>query len=165
MVTTGKNMTAFYKKFYFILISFGKFLQPILLLVMRMYWGGSLVISGWGKLHHISTVSDYFTSLNIPFPLFNAYFVGSVECVGGFCLLIGLASRLVSIPIICVLIGALLTEHRAALINAWNDPQNLIVQLPFNYLLTALIVLAFGPGKISLDFIIQKLCCSTHKDI
>ena len=48
------------------------------------------------------------------------------------------------------LFGAFLTEHREALLNVWNDPQNLIVQLPFNYLLTALIVLAFGPGIILL---------------
>jgi putative oxidoreductase len=148
------------KKFYLTIISLGTYFQSILLLAMRLYWGGSLVISGWGKLHHIANVSEYFASLNIPFPMLNAYLVGTIEFVGGICLLIGLASRLISIPLICVLVGALLTEHREALLNAWNDPQTLINQLPFNYLLTALIVFAFGSGKISVDYLIQKLCCS-----
>jgi putative oxidoreductase len=123
---------------------------------MRLYWGGSLVLTGWGKLHNISAISDYFSNLGIPLPTINAYLVGTIELVGGFCLLTGLASRLAAIPVIGVLIGAFLTEHRAALLNAWNNPQNLITQLPFNYLLTALIVLAFGPGKVSIDYLIQK---------
>jgi putative oxidoreductase len=144
------------KKFYLMLIAFGNILQSFLLLTMRLFWGGSLVLTGWGKLHNIPAISQYFSSLNIPFPTINAYLVGSIELVCGFCLLIGLASRLASIPVICVLIGALVTEHRVALLNTWNDPQNFIIQLPFNYLLTALIVLAFGPGKISIDYLIQK---------
>jgi putative oxidoreductase len=144
------------KIFYLMIISIGNSLQPILLLAMRIYWGGSLILTGFGKLYNISAISEYFFSLNIPFPTINAYLVGSIELVGGFCLFIGLASRLASIPVICILIGALLTEHREALLNALNDPQNLIIQLPFNYLLTALIVLAFGPGKISIDFLIEK---------
>lgn len=119
--------------------------------------------TGWGKLHHISQISEYFSSLGIPFPTLNAYLAGSTELICGFCLLIGLASRLISIPLIGVMVVAFLTEHHAALINAWQDPQNFINQLPFNYLLTALIVFAFGPGKISVDFLIQKLFFSSSK--
>src|SRR5271170_100869 len=130
-------MSELCKNFYLMIISVGNSLQPILLLAMRIYWGGSLILTGFGKLYNISAISEYFFSLNIPFPTINAYLVGSIELVGGFCLFIGLASRLASIPVICILVGALLTEHREALLNALNDPQNLIIQLPFNYLLTA----------------------------
>jgi len=157
-------MLAACKSFYLMIVSFGTVLQSILLLAMRIYWGGSFFLTGWGKWHNISAISDYFSSLNIPFPTLNAYLVGTIECAGGFCLLIGLASRVASIPLICVMVVALLTEHHEALINAWEDPQNLITQLPFNYLLTALIVLAFGPGKISADFFIKKLFFSPSKE-
>lgn len=142
--------------FYDFLILTGTWFQSLLLLAMRVYWGSSLMQSGWGKLHHIANISDYFSSLHIPYPTLNAYLVGGIECGGGFCLLIGLASRLAAIPVICVLTGAFLTEHYEALMNAWEDPQNLIVQLPFNYLLMALIVFAFGPGNLSIDFLLQK---------
>lgn len=153
-----------YNKFYSFLTTIGEFFQSILLLAMRLFWGGSLAIGGWGKLHHISDVSDYFASLNIPFPLVNAYLVGTIECVCGLCLVLGLASRLITLPIIGVLVGALVTEHREALLNIWNDPQHFINQLPFNYLLTALIVFAFGAGKFSLDFLIHKFCCSSSRN-
>lgn len=152
------------KNCYLKIRSFGTVLQSILLLAMRIYWGGSFLLTGWGKWHNIPAISDYFSSLGIPFPTFNAYLVGSIECIGGFCLLIGLASRVASIPLICVMVVALLTEHHEALMNAWDDPQNLITQLPFNYLLTTLIVLAFGPGKISVDFLIQKWFFSPAKE-
>ena len=149
-------MLGLFKNFYVMLICVGNSLQSFLLLAMRMYWGGSLASTGFGKLLDISPISEYFSSLGIPFPTINAYLVGSIEGVCGCCLFIGLASRLASIPIICVLMGAYLTEHRQALLHAWSDPQNFIFQLPFNYLLTALIVFAFGPGKLSIDFLIQK---------
>jgi putative oxidoreductase len=144
------------KKCYEALISCGTVLQSLLLLAMRLYWGGSFALSGWGKLHHIEGVSGYFASLGIPFPTLNAYFVGGMEFIGGLCLLLGFASRLAAIPLIVIMIVALLTEHYEALINAFSDPQTFIRQYPFNYLLTALIVLAFGPGKISVDAVLKR---------
>lgn len=157
-------MINFCKNLFQGLESFANCFQSLLLLAMRLYWGGSLAISGWGKLHHLCGVADYFASLNIPFPLMNAYLVGMIECLGGLCLFLGFASRLAAIPILCVMIGALVTiEHRAALFNVLHDPQNLIVQTPFNYLLTACIVFAFGPGKISIDFLLEKRFGSISK--
>ena len=154
-------MAGFCKNAYCRLTAVGNCFQSFLLLAMRLYWGGSFMLSGWGKWHHVSAIGDYFATLGIPFPLVNAYLVSSIECIGGICLLFGLASRLICIPLICVMMGALLTEHRAALLNTLQDPEQLIAQLPFNYLLTALIVFAFGPGKISVDYLIERFCCHT----
>ncbi len=156
-------MFAFIKNIYTKITSFGCALEPFLLLAMRLFWGGTLMMAGWGKLHHIADTSHYFASLKIPFPLINAYLVGGIECAGGFCLLAGFLSQLAAIPVICVMLGALLTAHRPALLNVLNDPQNLIVQAPFNYLLTALIILAIGPGIISLDYLIGNLGGSSPK--
>lgn len=149
-------MTTSFKNFYLKIRTFGTAFQSILLLAMRIYWGGSFFLSGIGKLYNISVVIDFFSSLEIPFPTISAYLVGSIECIGGLCLLIGLASRLVAIPLMCIMIVALFTTNQEALVNAWEEPQNLISQLPFNYLLTTLIVFAFGPGKISADYLIHK---------
>ena len=146
----------FIKKFYSLVISFGNSLQSFILAGIRLYWGCSFLHTGWQKLHNIDPVADFFSSLGVPFPLFNAYLTGFIETVGGFCLLIGFASRLVSIPLICVLSVALFTAHYDALVNAFSDPQNLIEQLPFNYLLATILILAFGPGKFSLDALVKK---------
>lgn len=144
------------KNLYLKLIAFGNGLQPFLLLAMRLYWGYSFFKSGWGKLHDIPSTADFFESLNIPLPLFHAYVVSYVEMVGGMSLLLGLAARLFAIPLIINMIVALLTAHIAVVENVWENPSDLIRASPFTYLLTSLIILAFGPGKISLDYLLEK---------
>lgn len=136
---------------YLNIVSKGNAFRPILLLCMRLFWGGSLMFAGWGKLDDIESVSHFFHTLNIPLPTLQAYAVGYIECVGGFCLLIGLAARVVSIPLFFVMMGAFYYAHTDELFNIWSNPQNFIAQTPFCYLLTTLIIFAFGPGKISVD--------------
>ena len=87
-------MFTFFKDFYAKIISFGSVLEPFLLLAMRLFWGGTLMLGGWNKLHHIADTSNYFASLNIPFLLINAYLVGGIECGGGFGLLVVFLSEL-----------------------------------------------------------------------
>jgi putative oxidoreductase len=134
----------------------GDFLKDFLLLALRLYWGWNFLAAGWGKFGNIPMVTDMFSSIQIPLPLFNAYLVASVELIGGFCLLIGLAARLVSIPLAITMIVALFTAHLTETLAGFQNPQRLIVQLPFVYLLTCLIILCFGPGKFSVDTWIEK---------
>ena len=44
------------------------YLQSPFLLFVRLYWGVQLVQSGWGKLHHLANVTEFFTSLGLPAP-------------------------------------------------------------------------------------------------
>ncbi len=50
---------------FFALVSY---LQSPLLLFVRLYWGWQLAQSGWGKLHHLSNVREYFATLGLPMP-------------------------------------------------------------------------------------------------
>src|SRR5713101_7035202 len=70
------------------------YLQSPFLLFVRLYWGWQLAQSGWGKLHHLSNVTKYFTSLGLPRPAQMAVFIACVEFVGGIFLALGLASRI-----------------------------------------------------------------------
>ncbi len=144
------------RKFYEGLIAAGTVFQSCLLLAIRLYWGGSFFWGGWAKLTHIEPVVEFFTSLGIPFPALNAYLVGGVECIGGLCLLIGFGSRLVAIPLAITMLVALLTVNYAVVANAFEDPLLLTQQTPFNYLFAALLVFAFGPGNISLDYLLER---------
>lgn len=128
-----------------------------LLLAIRLYWGYAFLISGWGKLHDVSSVADYFATLDIPFPLINTYLVSWVEFLGGFFLLIGFAARLVAIPLSINMIVAYLTAHYPSVQMAWENPDGFIKESPFNFLLASLIIFAFGPGKISVDYCLEKL--------
>lgn len=131
----------------------GRFLQPILLLAIRLYWGYAFLMAGYGKLQNIAPVIKFFTSLNIPYPEISAYLVGVVELVGGLLLILGLWSRIAAFPLAIVMIVALYTAHYDAVQGIVDNPQRFINQLPFNYLMTTLIVLAFGPGVFSIDYI------------
>src|SRR2546425_11298663 len=88
--------------------------SPFLLFV-RLYWGWQFWQAGWGKLQDISKPIGFFTELGIPFPVFNAWFVSLLECFGGILLIVGLASRLISIPLVIDMAVAYLIARRGGL--------------------------------------------------
>jgi Predicted membrane protein len=141
---------------YRLLIKAASSLQSPFLLAVRLYWGWQFFQTGWGKLQDISKPIDFFTQLGIPFPTFSAYLVGCVECFGGILLFIGLASRLVSIPLFINMCVAYVTADREALKSIFSDPGKFYAADPFTFWFVALLVLIFGPGKISVDYLIAK---------
>lgn len=145
------------KSGYESLIYFAEMLRSPLLLILRLYWGWSLLEAGLGKLHGIDEFSMYLTTLGIPLAHGMAYLVAWVESVGGLCLLVGFASRLVAIPVIINMCVAYATAHSDAVLTIFSKPDYFIEQSPFLFLLVALLVFAFGPGKLSIDYLIQCL--------
>ncbi len=129
--------------------------HPVLA-ILRGYWGYQFFQTGKGKLMDLASVTDFFASLGIPAPHLNAMMAGATECVGGLLLLVGLGSRLVSVPLSITMLVAYATAHREALLGIFGDPDTFLQQEPFLFLLTAVLVLAFGPGAFSLDALIQK---------
>jgi putative oxidoreductase len=138
------------------LIQLGKAFKHLLLLALRLYWGFVFFMAGWGKLHNIPNVTEFFQSLNIPLPGLNAYIASSIECFGGLLLLIGLGSRLVAIPLAIVMIVALTTVHTGGLQMIWDDPDTFLKELPVSFLMVALIVFAVGPGMFSVDGLLKR---------
>lgn len=131
-------------------------LRDPLLLVLRGWWGWSFYVAGKNKLANIDGIVDYFGTLGIPFPGPNAHFVSSLEMVGGILLLAGLFSR----PIAFLLAGnmtvAYLTAERSKVLNLFSEPEKFIAADPFLFLVVSALVLAFGPGKISLDTLLRR---------
>ena len=110
-------------------ISVGSNLQSLFLLYMRLTWGHQFFLYGLSGT------------------------MGWIELVGGFCLFIGFASRLVAVPLIVLMLGALGMDHTVA-ISEWQflwEPLSLVRALPYPFLLTAVLVFVFGPGRISVD--------------
>ncbi len=130
--------------------------QSPLLLVIRLYWGWSFFATGKGKLMHLDRTANFFADLHIPMPKLNALMAGGTECAGGLLLLIGLFSRLTSVALAGVMIVAYATADREALLNVFNAPDKFTEAAPFLFLFAVLIVLAFGPGKFSLDYFWTK---------
>lgn len=141
---------------YRLLIKAASYLQSPTLLLMRLYWGWEFFGTGRGKLMNHDKVAGYFQTLHIPAPGFNAWLAGGTECFGGLLLLLGLGSRLVSLPLIFVLIIAYVTAESDALKAIFSDPDKFTGATPFLFLVACVMVLAFGPGVFSLDWILEK---------
>lgn len=137
---------------------FGLFshLKSPFLLAVRLYWGWQLAVSGWGKLHNLPKVTEFFTSLNLPMPAQMAVFISCVEFFGGIFLAIGLLSRLTSLVLTVNMLMAYITADREAFGSFFSDPDKFAAAAPFVYLVASLIILIFGPGKIALDTILDR---------
>ncbi|PIR21565.1 MAG: DoxX family protein [Deltaproteobacteria bacterium CG11_big_fil_rev_8_21_14_0_20_47_16] len=135
------------------------YLRSPLLLVMRLYWGYGFFIAGKGKLMNLERTAGFFMDLGIPFAKANAILAGSTECFGGLLLLIGLFSRLVSIPLAFTMCIAFATAHNDSVVALFANPDAALKEDPFLFLLTAVIVMAFGAGRFSVDAIMKKNCC------
>jgi putative oxidoreductase len=149
---------------YAMLARIESYFQSPFLLLIRLYWGWSFFQTGKGKLLDLSKPTDYFTSLHIPFPHANAVLVGCVECFGGLLLLLGLGSRLITIPLIINMIVAYLAADMDKVKNIFNDPDKFVTADPFLFLLASVIIFSFGPGLFSLDALIGYLFKRSHPE-
>jgi putative oxidoreductase len=132
-------------------------LQTPFLLAVRLYWGWQLIQSGWGKLHHLQNVTQFFASLNLPMPSQMAVFISCVEFFGGIFLAIGLLSRLTALVLTVNMIMAYVTADREALRSIFSDPDKFYAAAPYTFLIASLIILIFGPGKVCLDALLDRL--------
>ena len=132
-------------------------LQSPFLLIIRLYWGWQFFLTGKGKLLNLDRTAGFFANLHIPLPKLNAVLAGSTECFGGLLLLLGLGSRIITVPLIFTMIIAYLTADFDKVQNIFKNPDVFVSAAPFQFLLTAVIVLLFGPGVFSLDAMIAKM--------
>jgi uncharacterized membrane protein YphA (DoxX/SURF4 family) len=138
---------------------------PFLLLI-RIYIGYQCIITGWAHLHHLSTTTEYFASLHIPMPEFSVIVSANAELFFGALLLIGFASRIAALVLTINFIVAMLTVQLSNYDSSfrelgsaiWNyDQRPILKDTAFPYLATALIVLFFGAGYLSIDGIIRAV--------
>ncbi len=129
-------------------------LQSPLLLVLRLWWGWSFAQSGWGKFMNLDRTAGFFADLGLPLPKLNAVLAASAECLGGALLALGLLARPAAVPLTFTMLVAYGTAHREELDAIFRDPDQFTGAAPFLFLLASLVVLAFGPGKLSLDHLL-----------
>ena len=126
------------------------FLGPTL---ARLTVGLVFIGTGWGKLHSIPDVTSFFTDLHIPAPGFHARLVAGTEFFGGLLVLLGLGTRLVSLPLAFTMVIAILTAKRANI----DGLTTLVGFEEWSYLVMFLWIALAGPGPLSLDALIRRL--------
>jgi putative oxidoreductase len=152
MDTRINKLTRLHDRF-FALVSL---LQSPFLLLVRLYWGWQLIESGWGKLHNLGKVTEFFTSLNLPMPAQMAVFISCVEFFGGLFLAVGLFSRMTAVVLTINMIMAYVIADREALLSFLSDPDKFSAAAPYVFLIASLIILIFGPGRFCVDYLLRR---------
>ncbi len=102
------------------------------------------------KWADISAIAEWFGSIGIPFPTLNAYMAATTEITGVVLLTLGLFTRLISIPLIVVMIVAIVTVH---LPHGFSAGENGF-EIPLYYMLFLALFASLGAGKLSLDYLL-----------
>ena len=120
-----------------------------------------MFVSGRAHLSDVPAMVERFQEWGVSFPTFNVYVSGLTECACGLLLLVGFASRLITIPLIVNFCVAYLTASREVLLNVFSDPDAFVSDAAFLFLLASVII--FGPGAFSVDGVLKKLFVAPRK--
>jgi len=102
------------------------------------------------KWSDMKGTAAFFESVGIPFPMINAYMAATTELLGVILLTLGLFTRLISIPLMIVMVVAILTVHIS---NGFSTINNGF-EIPLYYFIFAFLLASFGGGKFSLDYLL-----------
>ncbi len=136
-----------------------EYLEPVLekfqdlsLLFLRLILAYGFYDPATMKWSDIDSVAEWFGSMGYPLPTLQAYMAASTEALGVLLLTLGLATRLISIPLIIVMIVAIVTVH---LPHGFSSGDNGF-EIPLYYILMLFVLIAHGAGKFSIDYLIKK---------
>ena len=104
------------------------------------------------KLKNFNGIVEWFSSMGMPLPKLNAFLATGTETAGFVLIFLGLATRIISIPLMVVMVVAIIAVHLGNGFEAGNNG----FEIPIYYSLMLFSLLITGPGKISLDALIKK---------
>jgi putative oxidoreductase len=128
-------------------------------LLVRLFVGYFFAETGWGKVHNLSSMAERFADWGIPAPAFNAALSGYTELIGGVLVMLGLFTRFVSIPMAINMVVAIAVVKWKKL-SGLDDFAEMDEPL---YALSFLWLVFSGPGKASLDHLMQRVAARRHQ--
>jgi len=118
-------------------------------LLIRLGVGAVFAVHGWQKLNDgVSNFAGFLESLNVPLPDIVAWLQVVAEGVGGVLLVLGLFTRLATLPLIVTMVGAILLVKVDV---GFVEPGVTGAELEVALLAGLLGLLFLGPGRYSLD--------------
>lgn len=134
------------------LLDFFSRIQWLAPLTVRLFFGYFWAETGWAKLHNLDGATQRFVDWGIPNAAFNATLSAGTEFVGGLFLLLGLFTRLTAAAMLFNMIVAIALVAIKN-VQAFDD----FVELDeFTYILIFFWFIIAGPGKASLDTLINR---------
>ncbi|MBN2347770.1 MAG: DoxX family protein [Bacteroidales bacterium] len=141
-------MNAVYKKYKQIVVLMADFPLLFFRLILAYGFYEPMVL----KWKNITSTAEWFSSMHYPFPLISFYIAGITEFLGVILLLLGLGTRVISIPLLFVMLIAIITVH---LENGFAAGDNGF-EIPLYYMLMLFALVVYGSGKFSIDNLIAK---------
>lgn len=127
-------------------------IQWVAPLVVRLFFGYFWLETGWAKLNNLDGATARFVDWGIPYASFNAALSAGTEFVGGLLLMLGLFTRLTSAAMLFNMIVAI----ALVVIKNVNGLDDFVELDEFTYILIFFWFIIVGPGKVSLDTLINK---------
>lgn len=121
-------------------------------LFFRLVLAYGFYVPAMKKLADVNSVAAWFESMHYPAPLLNAYMAAGTEALGVVLLTLGLFTRIITLPLMVVMLVAITTVH---LVNGYSCGDNGF-EVPFYYLLMLFSLHVTGAGRISLDHLFFK---------
>lgn len=123
---------------------------PLLLLRLTLAYG--FYGPAMNKVEHFEGTIKFFDNLGIPFPTLNAYMATGTELAGVAAMALGLGTRVMSVPMMVIMLVAIKTVHFD---NGFSAGDNGF-EIPLYYLLMLFTLLVFGPGRASVDHLLKR---------
>lgn len=122
------------------------------LLFLRLVLAYGFYMPAMMKLKDVNAIAGWFESMNYPFPVLNAYLATITEGMGVILLILGLGTRIISVPLMITMLVAIFTVHFA---NGFASGDNGF-EIPLYYLFMLFTLFILGPGRISVDYLISS---------
>jgi putative oxidoreductase len=122
-------------------------LSDLPMLFIRLVLSYGFFVTAKTQWSDIQAISNWYENNQIPFPIFSAYLSASIEILGAVLLFLGLATRLITLPLmVMMLIGIFLVHWE----NGFEATKN-GVEIPLYYTIMLFTLFIIGPGRVSLD--------------
>lgn len=135
-----------------VIVPYADALRSLALLFLRLMLAYGFYEPAKMKWGDIGAIADWFASMGLPFPTLQAYLAASTEAAGVVLLVLGLFTRLISVPLMVVMVVAITLVH---LPNGFESGNNGF-EIPLYYCLMLFVLLTHGAGKFSLDTLLFK---------
>ena len=127
-------------------------LQSLALLALRLILAYGFYEPAKMKWSDIGSVAEWFGSMGLPLPTLQAYLAASTEAAGVVLLTLGLLTRLISVPLMVVMVVAITLVH---LPNGFSSGNNGF-EIPLYYFIMLFVLLTHGAGKLSADAFLHR---------
>jgi putative oxidoreductase len=121
-------------------------------LLVRLFVGYFFFETGWAKIGNLDAMAERFTGWGIPLPAFSAALSAWTELIGGALLVLGLATRLATVPLFINMVVAILVVNikRVSGLDEFVELSEPLYALSFLWLFFA------GPGPLSVDHLLWR---------